>query len=109
MSTRFSPMSTQSEERVVRLAGRMLELGISKEMILQLLTYPLDDLEAQLGWLKYRKARRPGAFLIMAVRRNYAPPKEFYYAHIKAIKGNRRNPVDQDAQRRDRPTDADAA
>jgi phage replication O-like protein O len=35
----------------------MLELGISREMILQLLSYPLDDLETQLDWLKYRKAR----------------------------------------------------
>jgi hypothetical protein len=100
-------MSTELDDRLVRVAGRLLELGISREMILQLLSYPLDDLEAQIDWLKYRKARRQGAFLIMAVRRNYAPPKELYYANIKAIRGRRKDTLDQDTQRCDRPVDAE--
>ncbi|MBI1331275.1 MAG: hypothetical protein GC165_00175 [Armatimonadetes bacterium] len=46
----------------------------------ELLMFPLDDLEKQIDWLPLRKAKRPGAYLIEAVRRKYQPPKEFFYA-----------------------------
>ena len=59
-------------DRTVRLAARLLKLGISRDGVLDLLVgYPLDEVENQLDWLPYRKAKRPGAFVIEAIRHKY--------------------------------------
>lgn len=100
-------MSASPGDRAVRLAGRMLELGLTQEAVVEMLSYPLEVVEAQLDWLPYRKAKRRGAFLIGAIRRNYSAPKEFYYAHIKAIQNNGVEFLDEDAERGDRPPHAD--
>lgn len=95
-------MSASPGDRAVKLAGRMLQLGIAREMVTELLSYPSDLVEAQLDWLPYRaNVKRPGAFLVNAIRRNYSPPKQFYYAHIKAIKDRTAGTVDQDAKHLD--------
>jgi hypothetical protein len=100
-------MAVSPGDRAVKLAGRLLELGISKEAVIELLTYPLDQVEAQLNFLPYRKAKRPGAFVIGAIRRNYSAPKGFYYANFKAIQSRRAHSLDQDAEHSDRPPDAE--
>ena len=95
-------MSASPGDRAVKLAGRMLQLGIARDMVHELLSYPLDQVEAQLDWLPYRaNVKRQGAFLINAIRRNYSPPKQFYYAHIKAIRGVRAQTLDEDSKPRD--------
>lgn len=92
-------------ERAVRLAARMMELGVSREGILEMFAFPLDQVEAQINWLPYRKAKRPGAFLIEAVRRNYSPPPA-YYAHLQTRKPPLREPLDQGAEPGPGRTDA---
>lgn len=93
-------MSASPGDRAVQLAGRLLQLGLTHTAVVEMLSFPLDDLEAQLNWLPYRKAKRPGAFLINAVRRNYSPPKDFYYANLKAIRDRQNDSVDTDSERR---------
>lgn len=93
-------MNVSPGDRAVQLAGKLLQLGLTHAAVAEMLSFPLDDLEAQLNWLPYRKAKRPGAFLINAVRRNYSPPKEFYYANLKAIRNHQNDAVDPDAKRR---------
>lgn len=73
-------MTASPGDRNVQIAAKLLQLGISHSGVVELLQFPLDEVERQLSWLPYRNAKRPGAFLIKAVRQTYAPPKEFYYA-----------------------------
>ena len=73
-------MAASPGDRSVEIAGRLLQLGISHAGCIELLQFPLDEVERQLDYLPYRKAKRPGAFLINAVRNRYSPPKEIYYA-----------------------------
>ncbi len=80
-------MDASRGDRSVQIAGRLLQLGISHAGCIELLQFPLEQVEQQLEWLPFRaKVKRPGAFLINAVRNHYSPPKEFYYAkdQIKA-------------------------
>lgn len=100
-------MSVSPNDRAVQLAARLLTLGLTRRAVVDLLMFPLDVVEQQLDWLPYRKAKRPGAFLIGAVHNNYSPPKETYYAHRKAVQDRRTDPVDQDPEHRDRQADAD--
>jgi len=81
-----SEMSTSPGDRAVWLAGRLLELGISKDTVFELMSYPPDQVEAQLNFLSFRNVKRPGGFLVSAIRRNYALPKGFYYANVKSIR-----------------------
>ena len=115
-SASSSPMSADAErpgetpgERSVRLAARMLRLGLSHEAVVETLRHDHEAVERQLDWLPYRKAKRPGAFLIEAVRKNYSPPKEAYHAQAQTRRRPRTDPLDPDAERRDRPADADAS
>lgn len=89
-------------DRAVKLAGRLLELGISRDRVIELLSHPHDEIENQLDWLPFRKAKRPGAFLIDAVRHKYKPPKEFYYAKDSIKPAREAHSVDQDTKPRDR-------
>jgi hypothetical protein len=79
-------MAASHGDRNVQAAAKLLQLGISHAGVIELLQFPIDQVEQQLEWLPFRKAKRPGAFLINAVRNNYSPPKEAYYAkdQIKA-------------------------
>ncbi len=73
-------MAASPGDRSVQVAAKLLQLGISHSGVIELLQFPLDEVERQLEWLPFRTARRPGAFLINAVRNKYSPPKEIYYA-----------------------------
>ena len=68
-------------ERAVRLAGELMQLGVSHAGVTELLShYDHADIERQLKFLPYRKAKRPEAFIIDAIRNNYSAPKAFFYA-----------------------------
>lgn len=73
-------MAASHGDRSVQIAAKLLQLGISHVGVIELLQFPLDEVERQLEWLPFRKAHRPGAFLINAVRSKYSPPKEAFYA-----------------------------
>lgn len=74
-----------NQEKLNRLALELMHLGISQAGAAELMaSAPIEEIERQLLYLPHRKAKRPGAFLIEAVRRNYSPPKEFFYAETQA-------------------------
>jgi hypothetical protein len=82
-----------SQERPTRIAMELLKLGVSHSGIQELLVnYPYDVIERQISFMPYRKAKRPEAFIMEAVRRNYSPPKEIFYAKAKA-----KSPVSPDS------------
>lgn len=73
-----------TSDRQILLAVRLQELGVSQAGVVELLSqYPLDLVEQQLEWLPMRKAKRPEAFIIEAVRNNYSPPKEAFHAQTE--------------------------
>lgn len=73
-----------TSDRQILLAVRLQELGVSQAGVVELLSqYPLDLIEQQLAWLPMRKAKRPEAFIIEAVRNNYSPPKEAFHAQTE--------------------------
>jgi hypothetical protein len=58
------------------LRRRVLALGVAREQVrLLFANYPLDQIERQLDWLPYRKAKDPARFLMAAIEGRYdAPP-----------------------------------
>jgi hypothetical protein len=57
------------------LRRRVLALGMSREQARILFDrYPVDQIERQLDWLPYRRAKDPARFLIAAVEGQYEPP-----------------------------------
>lgn len=65
----------------VQIAVQLQKLGVSNAGVIELLSkYPHETIIKQLEYLPHRKARRPEAFIIQAVRNNYSPPKEYYHA-----------------------------
>ncbi len=73
-----------SRDRRIEAAKVMLQLGISQAAVVRLLTnYELEVLERQIYYLPYRKAKRPGAFLIEAVRFDYSAPKDLFHAKVQ--------------------------
>jgi hypothetical protein len=86
-------------ERMTAIAIELMKLHVSQAGITQLFNLgDLDEIERQLIFLPYRKAKRPGAFLIEAVRHRYSPPKEFTYAkHITPVSTSR-DGVDEDPE-----------
>lgn len=74
-----------SDPRAIQVAMELQKLGVSRAGCIELLSsYPLEDIERQLQYLPYRKAKRPEAFIIEAVRNGYSPPKEFFNAPPQA-------------------------
>jgi len=88
-----------NQEKLNQIALELMRLGISQAGVAELMaTSPVEEIERQLLFLPHRKAKRPGAFLIEAVRNHYSPPKEFYaptQTHAPATG----NPVDEDSAR----------
>lgn len=65
--------------RLIHISLELQKLGVSQRGATQLMIeHPLDEIERQLAYLPYRKAKRPEAFIIEAVRNRYSPPKDFY-------------------------------
>ena len=95
-----------SNERATSVAIELMKLGVSQAGVAELLgRNSLDVIETQLSYLPYRKARRPEAFIIEAVRNNFSPPKEFY-AKNHSQTSSSRDAMDKGSQRPDRPADA---
>lgn len=81
------------------IAMRLHQLGVSRKAVLDLINlYPWDIIEQQLDWLPHRKARRPEAFVVDAIRHNYSAPKEIYYASHKAPHSKSPEQLDQDPE-----------
>lgn len=97
------------DPRMVQVAMRLQLLGVSKAGVQELLGYPLDDVERQLNYLPYRKAKRPEAFIIEAVRNSYSPPKELFYAAPQTPLVPQLDRLDQNPQLPAGPPDANLA
>jgi hypothetical protein len=70
-----------TSDRLVLASMRLQQLGVSQAGTVELISqYPIEAIESQLDWLPYRKAKRPGAFIVEAIRNSYSPPKELFYA-----------------------------
>ncbi len=96
-----------SQERPTQIAMDLLKIGVSHSGVQELLVnYPYDIIERQISFMPYRKAKRPEAFIMEAVRRNYSPPKEFFYAKNKTNPTSALDPVDEGSKRRLRQTHA---
>jgi hypothetical protein len=88
-----------SSERMTKLAIELMKLGVSQAGARELLSdHDLDEIERQLAYLPYRKAKRPEGFIIDAVRKRYSAPKEFFYAANQAPAAEQPDPLDEDAQ-----------
>jgi len=72
-------------QRAVKIAIELQQLGVSQSGAAQLLTqHSFEEIERQLQYLPYRKAKRPEAMIVEAIRNNYSPPKEFFHASPQA-------------------------
>jgi hypothetical protein len=88
-----------TSDRLVLIAVRLQELGVSHAGTVELLSqYPPDLIEKQLEWLPLRKAKRPEAFIIEAVRNNYSPPKEAFHAQTQKPAAEPQAFLDETAQ-----------
>lgn len=91
-------------ERAVVIAMDLRKLGVSSVRVVELLTFHDHEvIERQLAFLPYRKATRPAAFIIEAIRGDYSAPKEFFYAQVQAHAAQN-NSVDKDPERNPGPT-----
>ena len=95
-----------SLDRKTRLAVELYKLGVSKDGVVELLSqYSEDEIEQQLIYLPYRKAKRQEAFIVDAIRKSYSPPKEYFHAQTKADLAAAFDAVDQGSQRTLRQSD----
>lgn len=70
-----------SRERMIQAALQLMKLGVSKSGVENLLNFhELDDIEKQLEYLPFRKAKRPEAFIVQAIRKRYSAPKDYFHA-----------------------------
>lgn len=84
-----------SLEEKTELAFKLRKLGVSGEGVYQLLSqYPIEVIDLQLSYLPFRKARRPEAFIVEAIRKNYSPPSSFY-AKAQTDSSRTNNAVDE--------------
>ena len=94
--------------RATKIAYQLLKLGVSHRGVQELMIgYPYDQIERQLEFLPLRKAKRPEAFIMDAVRNNYSPPKEFYYAKAQTEPSPVASPLDEGSQLPDPEPSAD--
>jgi hypothetical protein len=97
-----------SRERATQIAVRLMKLGVSNAGVQELLAhYPYEEIERQLDFLPYRKAKRPEAFIMDAVRKNYSPPKETYYAKNPTSLPKANFKLDKSAEHRPGPASSD--
>jgi len=88
-----------SFEEATQLAMELLKLGVSKKGVEELLNhYPYEEIRRQLDFLPLRKATRPEAFIVEAIRHSYSPPKEHFYAPSETDSAGSTHPVDQSSE-----------
>ncbi|MEI7576406.1 MAG: hypothetical protein WCK51_05895 [Armatimonadota bacterium] len=98
-----------SHDPAVELAKELHLLGISHVGIVEVMSqYSHERIRQQLAYLPYRRAKRPEAFLIEAVRNNYSPPKEYFHAQAEIRRSASEQLVDQGSEHRARQTDANS-
>lgn len=86
-----------SQERMKEVAIELMRLGVSHDGVTQLLhDHTVEEIERQLRYLPFRKAKRPEAFIIEAIRKNYSAPKEFFHAQTPTQPAP--NPLDEDPE-----------
>jgi hypothetical protein len=97
-----------TDPRAVKIAMRLLQLGVSGTGVTELLSqYPYDDIERQLDYLPHRKAKRPEAFIIEAVRNDYSPPNPRAHASSQTPPPRSSRRLDQNPQFSPGPADAE--
>lgn len=88
-----------TDDRAVRLAVELRRLNVSHAGIVDLLAHhPHDVIERQLAYLPYRKAKRKEAFIVDAIRNDYSPPKQFFYAAPETPPSEPIGEMDEDAE-----------
>ena len=88
-----------SKERATQIAVGLMRLCVSKAGIAELFkNHSYEDIEKQLMYLPYRKAKRPEAFIMEAVRHNYSAPKEFFHANTETHSSTPGGAVDEGAE-----------
>ncbi|MEI7575539.1 MAG: hypothetical protein WCK51_01505 [Armatimonadota bacterium] len=96
-------MTHSKEDPAVQIAVELMKLGVSHAGVVELLSFPHERIKRQLSFMPFRKAKRPEAFIVDAIRHDYSPPKEYYYAKNKAAFATNQLSMDKDPQRTDRP------
>jgi len=72
-------------DKKTELAVQLYRLGVSRDGVIDLLSqYTEEEIQRQLDYLPFRKAKRKEAFIVEAIRKGYSPPKEFFYAQTQA-------------------------
>ena len=72
-------------DRKTEIAIQLYRLGVSRDGVIDLLSqYTEEEIQRQLDYLPYRRAKRKEAFIVEAIRKDYSPPKEFFYAQTQA-------------------------
>lgn len=87
------------DPKKVELALRLLKLGVSNAGVVELLTYPVEVVERQLDYLPARKAKRPSAFIVDAIRNNYSTPNQHRHASHQSPESGPKARLDQNAER----------
>lgn len=96
-----------TDPRAVRIAVELQLLGVSQAGVIELLSqHPYEEIERQLSYMPFRRAKRPEAFIMEAVRNRYSPPKELLNAKTQAPASAPLPVVDQGSQPHIRPADA---
>ncbi len=96
-----------TDDRAVRAATELMRLGVSNAGIVDLLAHhPIEVIEKQLRLLPGRKARRPEAFIIQAIRADYSAPNPHRHAKSETDPSRERDAVDQGPERPPRLPDA---
>lgn len=71
----IEPVTPVASKRMVRIAKELLELGVVSSQVTRLLaSYSLDQIEQQLRWLPFRKARNKASFIVTAIDNDYERP-----------------------------------
>lgn len=86
------------DPKQVELAIQLLQLGVSRSGVAELLTYGTDVVERQLSYMPLRKAKRPEAFIVDAIRNDYSPPNPHYHAAHQNEARSTKSRLDEDAQ-----------
>lgn len=83
----------------VHLAGELLQIGVSRDGVVDLLShYPLETIARQVEFMPMRKAKRPAAFIIEAIRKDFSAPNKFYHASNKTNLATPDNALDEDPE-----------
>ena len=101
-------MTHSKDDPAVQIAVELMRLGVSHAGVVELLSYPHERIKRQLSFMPFRKAKRPEAFIVDAIRHDYSPPKEYYYAKNKAAFATNQFSMDEDPERVNRPAPAES-